>query len=207
MRRPLVPHAPRRWRRAVGSHSPRMARLLGMSNSASLSKEGLPHAWEPVRVFDPEIHKRLELNDLRILCQIRVDRLPATTYVAQNRILGQTPSSGGIRPPDGPLAEAREGILRLSQRDLAIALRAGELGELKWAKVELRGHCGTFWTAGSTPWRRTSLRKADSTRGMTRNWSEEPASYWRSDWQRSTKLRPPSVPLCVAIARLNRKAS
>src|SRR5271166_1799354 len=92
MRRPLVPHAPRRWRRAVGSHSPRMARLLGMSNSASLSKEGLPHAWEPVRVFDPEIHKRLELNDLRILCQIRVDRLLATTYVAQNRILGQTPS-------------------------------------------------------------------------------------------------------------------
>ncbi len=45
MRRPLVPHAPRRWRRAVGFHSPRMVRLLRMSNSANLSKEGLPHAW------------------------------------------------------------------------------------------------------------------------------------------------------------------
>jgi len=40
--------------------------------------------------------------------------------------------------PDGPLVEAREGILRLSQRDLAIDLRAGEIGALKWAKVELR---------------------------------------------------------------------
>jgi hypothetical protein len=30
--------------------------------------------------------------------------------------------------------------LRLSQRDLAITLRAGELGALKWAKVELRSH-------------------------------------------------------------------
>ena len=33
-----------------------------------------------------------------------------------------------MRPPDGPLAEAREGILRLSQRDLAIALRRGTRG-------------------------------------------------------------------------------
>src|SRR5271157_1547417 len=45
MRRPIVPHAPRRWRRAVGSYSPRMARLLRMSNFANLSKEGLPHDW------------------------------------------------------------------------------------------------------------------------------------------------------------------
>jgi hypothetical protein len=43
-----------------------------------------------------------------------------------------------MRPPDGPLAEAREGILSLSQRDLAIELRAGELGALKWARVELK---------------------------------------------------------------------
>ena len=40
----------------------------------------------------------------------------------------QWASSGGIRPPDGPLAEAREGILRLSQRDLAIALSQGNSG-------------------------------------------------------------------------------
>ena len=40
----------------------------------------------------------------------------------------QWASSGGIRPPDGPLAEAREGILRLSQRDLAITLRRGTRG-------------------------------------------------------------------------------
>ena len=38
-------HAPRRRRRDVGSHSPQMVRLLRMSNSANLSKEGLPHAW------------------------------------------------------------------------------------------------------------------------------------------------------------------
>jgi len=42
-----------------------------------------------------------------------------------------------MRPPDGPLPEAREGILRLARRDLAIELRAGEIGALKWAKVEL----------------------------------------------------------------------
>ena len=29
--------------------------------------------------------------------------------------------------------------MRLSQRDLAIELRAGELGALKWARVELKG--------------------------------------------------------------------
>jgi hypothetical protein len=29
----------------LGFHSPRMVRLLRMSNSANLSKEGLPHAW------------------------------------------------------------------------------------------------------------------------------------------------------------------
>ena len=33
-----------------------------------------------------------------------------------------------MRPPDGPLAEAREGILRLSQRDLAIELAQGKSG-------------------------------------------------------------------------------
>jgi len=38
-------HALRRRRRAVGSHSLRMVRLLRMSNSTNLSKEGLPHAW------------------------------------------------------------------------------------------------------------------------------------------------------------------
>ena len=40
----------------------------------------------------------------------------------------QWASPGGLRPPDGPLAEAREGILRLSQRDLAIELRRGTRG-------------------------------------------------------------------------------
>ena len=33
-----------------------------------------------------------------------------------------------MRPPDGPLAEAREGVLRLSQRDLAITLAQGNSG-------------------------------------------------------------------------------
>src|SRR5208337_9723 len=78
------------------------------------------------------------------LSLIKVDSLLARTYVGERRILRQAPSSGGIRPPDGPLAEAREGILRLSQRDLAITLRAGELGALKWARVELRAVPGEF---------------------------------------------------------------
>ena len=73
-----------------------------------------PSPMEPVRVFDPEIHKRLELNDLRILCQIRVDRLPATTYVAQNRILGQTPM--GIEWPDPRPADATGGLFGLTER-------------------------------------------------------------------------------------------
>ena len=41
----------------------------------------------------------------------------------------QWASPGTLRPPDGPLPEAREGILRLSQRDLAIELRRGTRGE------------------------------------------------------------------------------
>ena len=52
----------------------------------------------------------------------------------------QWASSGGIRPPDGPLAEAREGILRLSQRDLAITLRSGTRGA-KMGKSRAPGPC------------------------------------------------------------------
>ena len=33
-----------------------------------------------------------------------------------------------MRPPDGPLAEARAGIVRLSQRDLVIELAQGNTG-------------------------------------------------------------------------------
>jgi hypothetical protein len=43
-----------------------------------------------------------------------------------------------MRPPAGPLPEARKGILRPLRRDLGIGLRAEEIGVIKWAEDELR---------------------------------------------------------------------
>ena len=106
--------------------------LFGLYTVVALLYAELPARYTRVRVVDWPGKRDVTFSDaITVVCAVvgRVGfcnpRSSRSLFKTQGPIpanRAQWASPGGMRPPDGPLAEARAGIVRLSQRDLVIEL-------------------------------------------------------------------------------------